>query len=202
MNNNPVVFVDPTGHMVDQGGGASSMGNKWWEDRQKRLDFLNKKEKDNKPSFIPLNTATPTGPTYNPAPSATPDTILDHNGNTESDWSFPYNVSMDMNKVDKLELVIDVVGIVGEPAAVFSGVPWGISEVAEGAGFVKDVYDMLVKYDTTGLSKDLVINALEAIPDAERLAPPGIGFWGKHCKYYPQCRTSSFYNSAVAIGFC
>jgi RHS repeat-associated protein len=37
MNNNPVVFVDPTGHMADQGGGggAFSMGEEWWKDRQK-----------------------------------------------------------------------------------------------------------------------------------------------------------------------
>ncbi len=46
MNNNPVKFIDPTGHMADRGGGASSMGDKWWENRQKKLDFLNKKEKE------------------------------------------------------------------------------------------------------------------------------------------------------------
>jgi hypothetical protein len=36
MNNNPVKFVDPTGHMVDQGGGggAFSMGDDWWKNRQ------------------------------------------------------------------------------------------------------------------------------------------------------------------------
>jgi hypothetical protein len=34
MNNNPVVFVDPTGHMADRGGGASSMGDDWWKKRQ------------------------------------------------------------------------------------------------------------------------------------------------------------------------
>jgi RHS repeat-associated protein len=36
MNNNPVKFVDPTGHMVDQsgGGGAFSMGEEWWKKRQ------------------------------------------------------------------------------------------------------------------------------------------------------------------------
>jgi hypothetical protein len=33
MNNNPVVFVDPTGHMADRGGGASSMGEDWWNKR-------------------------------------------------------------------------------------------------------------------------------------------------------------------------
>jgi RHS repeat-associated protein len=36
MNNNPVVFVDPSGHMADQGGGASSMGEDWWKNRQEK----------------------------------------------------------------------------------------------------------------------------------------------------------------------
>jgi hypothetical protein len=34
VDNNPVKFVDPTGHMLDQGGGASSMGDDWWKKRQ------------------------------------------------------------------------------------------------------------------------------------------------------------------------
>jgi RHS repeat-associated protein len=43
MNNNPVVFVDPTGHMADQcgGGGAFSMGEEWWKKRQEKLSDLN-----------------------------------------------------------------------------------------------------------------------------------------------------------------
>jgi hypothetical protein len=34
VNNNPVLNVDPTGHVLDQGGGASSMGDDWWKNRQ------------------------------------------------------------------------------------------------------------------------------------------------------------------------
>jgi RHS repeat-associated protein len=41
MNNNPVVFVDPTGHMADRGGGAASMGEDWWRKSQEKLSNLN-----------------------------------------------------------------------------------------------------------------------------------------------------------------
>ncbi len=36
VNNNAVKFVDPTGHMADQGGGggAFSMGEEWWKKKQ------------------------------------------------------------------------------------------------------------------------------------------------------------------------
>jgi RHS repeat-associated protein len=37
VDNNPVVNVDPTGHMLDQGGGAASMGDDWWKKRQEKL---------------------------------------------------------------------------------------------------------------------------------------------------------------------
>jgi RHS repeat-associated protein len=37
MNNNPVVFVDPSGHMADRGGGASSMGDDWWKKRGDKI---------------------------------------------------------------------------------------------------------------------------------------------------------------------
>jgi RHS repeat-associated protein len=38
VDNNPVKFVDPTGHMLDQGGGAASMGNDWWRNRQEKFE--------------------------------------------------------------------------------------------------------------------------------------------------------------------
>jgi RHS repeat-associated protein len=41
MNNNPLVFVDPTGHVADKGGGAASMGEDWWRKRQEKLSLLN-----------------------------------------------------------------------------------------------------------------------------------------------------------------
>jgi hypothetical protein len=41
VNNNPAKFVDPTGHMLDQGGGASSMGDDWWKQRQEKLEKNN-----------------------------------------------------------------------------------------------------------------------------------------------------------------
>jgi RHS repeat-associated protein len=50
MNNNPVVFVDPSGHMVDRGGGVASMGEDWWKKRQEKLE---KKE------FSPFKTNKP-----------------------------------------------------------------------------------------------------------------------------------------------
>ncbi len=47
VNNNAVKFVDPTGHMVDQGGGggAFSMGEEWWMKRQETI-----KKKESSPS--------------------------------------------------------------------------------------------------------------------------------------------------------
>ena len=40
VDNNPVVNVDPTGHMLDPGGGggAFSMGDDWWKKRQDKLE--------------------------------------------------------------------------------------------------------------------------------------------------------------------
>jgi RHS repeat-associated protein len=36
VDNNPVRYVDPTGHMLDQGGGGSSMEDDWWKKRQEK----------------------------------------------------------------------------------------------------------------------------------------------------------------------
>jgi hypothetical protein len=30
-------FIDPTGHIMDQCGGASSLGDNWWKKRQEKL---------------------------------------------------------------------------------------------------------------------------------------------------------------------
>jgi RHS repeat-associated protein len=38
MANNPVRYIDPSGHMADAGGGASSMGEDWWRKRQEKLE--------------------------------------------------------------------------------------------------------------------------------------------------------------------
>jgi RHS repeat-associated protein len=190
VNNNPVVFVDPTGHMADRGGGASSMGDKWWENRQKKLDFLNKKEKSDKPSFIPLNTATPTGPTYNPAPSATPDTILDHNGNTEGEGiNIRIQVNVDWSKVDKVDAIIDTGGVIGDVALFFQpegNGPYIISEAAEGLGFIKGLSDIGTG-DTSNMFMHQFTNTFEKAPVLffrfERLAP-GIGSVGNLVSLY------------------
>jgi RHS repeat-associated protein len=184
VRNNPVINVDPTGHMLDQGGGASSMGNKFWENRQKKLDFLNKKEKDIRPSFVPLNTATPTGPTYNAAPSVTPDTTLNQNGNADSEGiNIRIQVNVDWSKVDKVDVIIDTGGILGDLALLAQpegDVPYIISEAAEGLGFLKSLSD-ISNGDTSNMYMHQMTSTTEKAVvlffRAERLVPL-VGFAG------------------------
>jgi tRNA(adenine34) deaminase len=48
VRNNPVINADPTGHMLDQGGGAASMGDDWWKKRQDKTHSLPKPPLDTK----------------------------------------------------------------------------------------------------------------------------------------------------------
>jgi RHS repeat-associated protein len=82
MNNNPVVFVDPSGHLADQGGGASSMGEDWWKKRQDKLEksefarnlpdphsISHTQTQQARLPFVPADTPIP-GVYLNPAPTS------------------------------------------------------------------------------------------------------------------------------------
>jgi len=45
--NSPMRFNDPTGHANDEGGGAASMGDEWWEYREERIQYIVNEEKRN-----------------------------------------------------------------------------------------------------------------------------------------------------------
>ena len=45
MMNSPIRYSDPTGHANDEGGGAASMEDEWWEYREERIQYIINEEK-------------------------------------------------------------------------------------------------------------------------------------------------------------
>jgi hypothetical protein len=76
--------------------------------------------------------------------------------------------------IDKTDAIIDAGGIIGDVASV-AGVPgkvtYGISEVAEGACAVKDIYDAF-KGSPSGITKSQIkFHVINFFADGERLTP-------------------------------
>jgi hypothetical protein len=133
----------------------------------------------------PTSTVTPTsctGPyiicvsTATVTPTATPPYIGPTIGpaNPSSTWEFPYAIGV----TDRLDLGIDIAGIVGDGASLL-GVPgkiiWGLTEGAEMVGVGKDVYDLAINRDSTGITSTLLFDSAEKlIPDIIRMKNPGL----------------------------
>jgi RHS repeat-associated protein len=183
MNNNPVVNMDPTGHMAarDSGGGGLSGCSinicKQQSQQPPPTPQPNSSPGSSNPLFIPPNTSTPSGPTYNPAPTTTPETVVDHNGNTEEGINIRVQVNVDWTKVDKVDAIIDAGGVIGDVALFFQpegNGPYIISEAAEGLGFMKGLSDI-----GTGDTSNMFMHQFTSTAEkaavlffrAERLAP-------------------------------
>jgi hypothetical protein len=168
VDNSPVVYNDPSGHDPKGPGYCYETGDPGCLTSIKNpLPTL---------SLHDLINPTPTsGPSWK---AATPTPGQDNPKIESQGFNIKVNVNVDWNKVDKVDAIIDAGGIIGEVASV-AGPPgkvaYGISEIAEGAGAVKDIYDAF-KGDPKNLTKDQIkSDVLNFIPDSERLTP-GLGF--------------------------
>jgi len=91
----------------------------------------------------------------------------------------PISISVDWSNVDKVDMAIDIGGLVGDGAKTL-GIPgavaYGISEVAEGAGAGKAIWDIAVNQDPSNFSLYTFQKQLEAagphlFPDVARTHP-------------------------------
>jgi hypothetical protein len=174
VNNNPARFNDPSGHCIDP-------DNCPWRKDPLTTDQASSVQKLSTPrtTISAAPTPVPTPPTTlftGPTPSPTPYTTI---GAIERktiiiEWEY----LIDWNKVDMVDFWIDIGGLVGQVAPLINQpvgtVGFGISEVAEGAGFVKGGID-LINGDPSNLTLTTIEKSvLPVLVDAARLHPS----WG------------------------
>jgi hypothetical protein len=167
VNNNPVRYTDPTGHDVGCAGRDASECKK--EPNKKQAPSINptaiagvKQIQEGKftppvgPSLIPgkKSTSTPNSPVIRPSPPLE----VEVSGAS-------YNINWD--RVDKVDVIIDVLGISGDIANFF--VPegtfiYGITEIIEGASFLNTVIDLI-----RGDPSNFVINQAETLGEKSLL---------------------------------
>jgi hypothetical protein len=188
VNNNPVRYTDPSGHMMDQGdmgGGAGCSDPKYCRggkpkshEELKKIRELRKRKSN--PSFatvtpMPTTTLPLYGslPTFTPspefslqqAPSATPITM-------PVPVSHPnINVDINWNQVDRFDTAIDGIGTGADVITIIS-VLAGQPEIAVGAqvvgkidsvvGTIKGGYDLISKHDTSNLMSQELWRSAEA----------------------------------------
>lgn len=217
MQNNPVRFNDPTGHVCTDPedpnstcyGSASAqtkVGDKMirGNDAELRKLSVTKPKRQHFPQpcttcHVPTATSTPL-PTLTPSATSTPcpqvaqaclptaistpspTSILTFTStpeytigpNNNPAWEFPYAIGVE-NPVD---FTIDIAGLIGD-AASFLGAPgkivWVLTEGGELVGIGKDVYDLAVNEDLSGISSTIFFDAAEKLaPDIMRMKNPGI----------------------------
>ena len=191
--NNPLKYTDPTGHKwkctganndhcYDDGKGEiSGMVSAARKHRSKTPTPTT----TSTPTATPTATGTSTGcpaPYLCPAtstPSPTP-TGTPYSGpaigpaNSGPTWEFPYTIGVK----DPFDLGVDIAGIIGDGTSVLGAkgkIVWALTEGAEVVGVGKDIYDLTLKKDASGISNTFFFQSAEKLaPDLMRMQNPGI----------------------------
>jgi hypothetical protein len=140
--------------------------------------------------------ATPTPPfvwRHGATNTPGPGTALD-DYNDSSNINFRVRININWSRVDTIDAIIDVAGIAGDITSFFEpegSIPYVLSEIAEGAGFIKSVVDVFSGDSSNILLQQTTSSAEEAIvlvARAERLVPV-VGFAGNIVSLYMKLKT-------------
>lgn len=203
MNNNPLRYIDPSGHSIDDGDDGGCVSD--LDCAIPPVDPPNGGSGGNNscggpnPSVVCLPTSTPT-PTLTPYPATTP---TPYTGPVYTNPPPPqpyldFDFYVDWSKVDKVDMAIDLIGLSADGIVLVAMIPpltpivgpiapyaEILGTAAEGIGFVKSGIE-LIRGDPTSMFVQQTTRTAKVIAMGsrfERMAP-GVGFIGNFGSLY------------------